>query len=82
MCEKPNNRSRLEKALEEACGQRVPLQMVTNTRVDPVEVKTPPRPSRRQQQMEIAAQPFVQKAMELFDGDPARLRYVPPEEGP
>jgi hypothetical protein len=29
--------------------------------------------------MEIAAQPFVQKAMELFDGDPARLRYVPPE---
>ncbi|MCH7751871.1 MAG: hypothetical protein IH898_06920, partial [Planctomycetes bacterium] len=51
-----------------------------STRVDAAEKTTPPPASRRQQQLEIASQPFVQKAMELFDGDPARLCYVPPED--
>ena len=79
-CEKPNNRNRLEQALHEACGRRVVLQLVANKRVDSSENPAPPRPSRRQQEREIAEQPFVQKAMELFDGDPARMRYVPPAD--
>lgn len=80
ICERPGNRSRLETALESVCGTKVPLQLRTSTRVDAAEKPAPPRASRRQQQLEIASQPFVQKAMELFDGDPARLRYVPPED--
>lgn len=79
-CEKANNRSRLEGALEQVCGTKVRLQLNTQARVDSGSQEIAPRRSRRQQQLEIAAQPFVQKAMELFDGDPARLRYVPPEK--
>ena len=79
-CEKPNNRNRLEESLQQVCGERVPLVLTTLERVDSAEDKPVRRPTRRQQQQEIAEQPFVQKAMQLFDGDPARLRYVPPEE--
>lgn len=79
LCERPGNRSRLEAALESVCGTKVPLQLRTSTRVDTAKKPAPQRASRRQQQLEITSQPFVQKAMELFDGDPARLRYVPPE---
>ena len=80
ICERPGNRGRLEAALQSVCGAKVPLQLRTSTRVDAAEKPAPPRTSRRQQQLEISNQPFVQKAMELFDGDPARLRYVPPEK--
>lgn len=79
-CEKANNRSRLETALQQVCGTKVPLQFNSHARVDAGKKQIAPRRSRRQQQQEIASQPFVQKAMELFDGDPARLRYVPPSE--
>ena len=78
--ERSGNRGRLEAALENVCGAKVPLQLRTTARVDAAEKPAPPRASRRQQQLEITNQPFVQKAMELFDGDPARLRYVPPEK--
>jgi len=80
ICERASNRSRLEAALQGVCGIKVPLQLRASKRVDTAQKPTPPRASRRQQQLEITNQPFVQKAMELFDGDPARLRYVPPEE--
>ncbi|MCG8448348.1 MAG: hypothetical protein MI725_02055, partial [Pirellulales bacterium] len=79
-CERANNRTRLEKALEQACGKQVRLVMQTRNRVDAVEPPPSKPKSRRQQLADVAAQPFVQKAMELFDGDPSRLRYVPPEE--
>ncbi len=39
----------------------------------------PPRTSRREQQAAIAEQPFVRRAMELFDTAPGQLRYTPPE---
>ena len=78
-CERPGNRSRLEAALQEVCGQRVPLVFQARQRVDaPVAVAS--APSRRQQQADVAAQPFVKKALELFDGDPHTIRYVPPAE--
>jgi len=78
ICEKPNNRSRLEAALQSVCGQTLPIVFSTHTRTDAAQPGVTPRQSRRQQQAEVAAQPFVSKAMELFDGDPNRLRYVPP----
>jgi hypothetical protein len=46
---------------------------------------TPPRPaspqrvSRREKLTQIAEQPFVRRAMELFDVAPDKLRYSPPE---
>ena len=35
--------------------------------------------TRRQQQAEAAQQPFVARAMELFDVEPDKLRYTPPK---
>jgi DNA polymerase III subunit gamma/tau len=40
---------------------------------------TLPRPSRREQLAQIAEQPFVHRAMELFDVQPGQFRYSPPE---
>ncbi|HVT29888.1 MAG TPA: DNA polymerase III subunit gamma/tau [Lacipirellulaceae bacterium] len=40
---------------------------------------TPPRLSRREQLAQIAEQPFVRRAMELFDVAPGQFRYTPPE---
>ena len=36
--------------------------------------------SAAQQLAEVAEQPFVQRAMELFDVAPGQLRYTPPDE--
>jgi DNA polymerase-3 subunit gamma/tau len=41
---------------------------------------SPPRPSRREQAAKIAEQPFVKRAMELFDVSPDKVRYTPPDE--
>ena len=79
ICERPDNRARLEKALQEVCGTKVGFAFRTHQRTDAPARSVTPAPSKRQQQVEISTQPFVQRAMELFDGDPARLRYVPPE---
>jgi DNA polymerase-3 subunit gamma/tau len=40
----------------------------------------PPRPSRREQLAQIAEQPFVKRAMELFDVPLDKLRYTTAEE--
>jgi hypothetical protein len=39
----------------------------------------PARKSRREQLAQVAEQPFVQRAMQLFDVQPQQLRYSPPE---
>ncbi len=39
----------------------------------------PPRPSHREQLARIAEQPFVRRAIELFDVPPDKLRYTSPE---
>lgn len=39
----------------------------------------PPRVSRREKLAQIAEQPFVRRASELFDVAPGQLRYTPPE---
>jgi len=79
-CERGNNRARLENALQEAAGTKVALVMRAHSRVDAAAEAKPRPKSRRQRQADVAAEPFVKKAMELFDGDPARLRYVPPQK--
>jgi len=40
----------------------------------------PPRPSRREQMAQITGQPFVRRAMELFDVPPEKIRYLPPAD--
>jgi hypothetical protein len=42
------------------------------------EISTP-RKSRREQMAEVAEQPIVRRAMELFDVGPGQFRYTPPE---
>ena len=78
--EGPANRARLEKALQDVCGKKIRFVLATHNRIDAPTNRVARAPSRRQQQAEIATQPFVKRAMELFDGDPSRLRYVPPAD--
>ncbi len=78
ICERGQNRARLETALEKVCGTRVPL--VTRSPGDTALQPAARPPSRRQRQADLANQPFVKTALELFHGDPAQLRYVPPPE--
>jgi DNA polymerase III subunit gamma/tau len=79
-CEKPAKRDLFEAALANVTGGRVPLVFQSRKRVDAPAAAAAPVASRRQQQADVAAQPFVKKALELFDGDPHRIRYVPPAE--
>ncbi len=80
VCERPANRKRLEQALRDVCGDGAGFVLSSHKRTDVAAKPVARPPTRRQQQAEIATQPFVQRAMELFDGDPSRLRYVPPNE--
>jgi hypothetical protein len=67
--------SKIETALSEVCGGRVGLVLTTHD--DPADaMDSPPRPTLKQQQAETASQPFVQRAIELFDVDPGRIRVV------
>ena len=79
-CQRANNQTRLECALQEASGAEVSLVMQVRSRVDAADQAKKRPKSRRQQQADVAAEPFVKKAIEMFDGDPSQLRYVPPEQ--
>ena len=82
-CLRPQNLSRLDAALEQVCGGRVVLALVTHP--DPagaaVNAAAPAPLNPKQQQASAAADPFVKRAVELFEGDPERLRYVAPRDG-
>jgi DNA polymerase III subunit gamma/tau len=78
-CLRPANLSKLDAALEQVCGGRVALTLVTHP--DPpgsAPAAPAARPNPKQQQAEVAADPFVMRAVELFDGDPERLRISSP----
>jgi DNA polymerase-3 subunit gamma/tau len=77
-CDRPANRIRLEGALAEVCGAKVPLVLLVSKRVVESTSEPPPAVSQRQRQTDVASQPFVKKALELFEGDPSRVRYVAP----
>ena len=82
-CARPQNQSRIEAALQQVCGGRVMLTLATHP--DPAgavaRVDAPARPNPKQQQASASADPFVKRAVELFDGDSDRLRYVAPRDG-
>jgi DNA polymerase-3 subunit gamma/tau len=69
---------RIESALAEVCGGRVSLVLTTHEEAPGETTTAPVRPSAKQQLVETANQPFVKRAMELFEGDPSRMRVVPP----
>jgi DNA polymerase III gamma/tau subunit len=78
-CQRPANLSRIEAALCEVLGGRTGLILTTHN--DPAgapAAQATQRPSPKKQQADAAAEPFVQRAVELFDADPGRLRYVAP----
>jgi DNA polymerase-3 subunit gamma/tau len=80
LCEQPTQRSELESLVATCSGRRISLQFeVAEGAAASVVVAPPPR-SRRQLQEEVAAQPFVKKALELFGVDSDAIRYLPPQE--
>lgn len=79
-CEKPSNRSHFEAALAEVTGGQVGLVFEARKRDNQPVAVVAPAVSRRQQQADVAAQPFVKKALELFESDPHSIRYIPPPE--
>ena len=79
-CERVANRARLESALLEVCGLRVALVLQAAQRDSATSASPAPALSRRQKQMELVSQPFVKKAIELFDGDTQRMKFIPPAE--
>ncbi len=68
------NLDRIQAALAEICGRHVGVTLTTHN--DPAGTPPAARPTAKQQQDEITAQPFVKRAMELFDADPSRVRIV------
>jgi DNA polymerase-3 subunit gamma/tau len=82
-CLRPANLSRIEAALTDILGGRVGLVLTTHN--DPAEAAVPEsqreRTNPKQRQAGAAADPFVQKAAELFDADTARMRYIAPSAG-
>jgi DNA polymerase III subunit gamma/tau len=80
ICDRPENRSRLERILSEAAGQ--PIRLTFDVHDDGQSAVTPARPqrsSRREQLAEVAEQPFVRRAMEIFDVPAGQFRYIAPE---
>jgi hypothetical protein len=80
VCERPEMRSRLERALSQAHGGNIRLKL--NVHDDVPANREPARPlrtSRREQLAEVSEQPFVRRAMEVFDVPAGQFRYTPPE---
>jgi DNA polymerase-3 subunit gamma/tau len=79
-CLRPVNLNRIEAALSEVLGGRIGLVLTTHNEPPGSSTALPARqrPNPKQQQVDAAADPFVQKAVELFDADSARLKYIAP----
>ncbi len=81
ICDQVENRSRLEQALADAYG--APVRLRFDTHEDSPSGAAPARParaSRREQLNKVSEQPFVKRAMELFDVPPGQFRYVAPDD--
>jgi hypothetical protein len=78
-CLRPANLSRIETALADVCGGHVGLVLTTHDDPADADESVPVRPSLKQQQADAAGQPFVRRAMELFDVDGRSVRVVTAE---
>lgn len=82
LCEKPDQKARLEEALAQVTGQRIRLEFAV------VEDKTdqgtgPAKPksvSQRQMQAEVMTRPIVKRGVELFDAENPRIDLPEPKE--
>ncbi|TWT88955.1 DNA polymerase III subunit tau [Pseudobythopirellula maris] len=77
-CEQPARRTELNTALARSAGRKIELTL----QIDPT-AAPPPEPaarvSPREKRAQVAEQPFVRRALELFESEPERLRYTPPK---
>lgn len=75
LCEKPDQKSRLEAALAQVTGQRIRLDFaIVEDQADRgAEPAKPKSISLRQLQGEVLARPIVKRAMELFDAENPRI---------
>ena len=79
-CEQPETRRQLERVASRFCGSDVTLKFEL-AHAPQAAQKNPTnssRANRRQLHAEAAEQPFVKKALNLFDVQPGQFRYVPP----
>jgi hypothetical protein len=82
-CLRPVNLSRIEAALSDVCGGRIGLVLTTHHEPSEAGNSSAAAGSRkpmRQPSVDVAADPFVQRAVELFDGDSSRLRFAAPSD--
>jgi DNA polymerase-3 subunit gamma/tau len=80
ICERPETRGRLERIISHAHGGEIRVRLDVHD--DSQAVATPAAPqrkSRREQLAQIAEQPFVRRAIELFDVPAGQVRYTPSE---
>jgi DNA polymerase-3 subunit gamma/tau len=78
-CLGPPAIAKIEAALAAVCGRPVTVALAIHD--DPADAleAAAARPSPKQQQTEVLGQPFVRRAMELFDVDPSRARLLQPQ---
>jgi DNA polymerase III gamma/tau subunit len=74
---RPGHAARLAEALEAAAGRPVRYALELHAEAQGASGASA-APSRRQLQAEVIQRPFVRRAMELFEADETRLKYVPP----
>jgi DNA polymerase-3 subunit gamma/tau len=80
-CERPERKAKIEQVLSRIAGRpmRVDFELLDDGAV--AEEKAPRHIPLRQRMRETEQQPFVKKAIELFDGEVTRLEEPRPKEG-
>ena len=82
LCEKPDHLAALVEALRHCHGGPVRIEFAL--RDGDADSAKPPMAakhvSRRQLQAELSERPFVRRAMDLFDVEPGKLRFVPAQQ--
>jgi DNA polymerase-3 subunit gamma/tau len=73
-CERPERKARIEQALSRITGRemRVDFELLEDTQ-PALRKQAPPPPTHRQRLRQVEQQPFVRRAMELFDAEVTRL---------
>ena len=81
LCEKPDHLAALVDALRHCHGGPVRIEFaLRDDDADSAPPMAAKHVSRRQMQAELSERPFVRRAMELFDVEPGKLRFVPAQQ--